>query len=431
MLIEFRVKNHRSLRDEQVLTMEAGRLGPDSDDRPRHVVGSPTKILPACALYGPNASGKSNLLSALRFMRDAVFESQRVWEPDLGVPRDPFAWGPSKAEPSIYDITIIIESTRFRYGFVATDDRFFEEWLYAWPSGKKQMWFERDDNGIKFGDFLKGENKLIEEHTRPNALFLSTAVQLKHQQLQPIFTWFRQASFFGQIPKRRQLRYKGMLTFDRVPVEFVLERLLEDDSRSTEQQATLFPGNESLLDRFRNLLRNADFGIVDLRVRESEPGEGARRKARNVQLKHQSDSDDAWLPLEEESSGTQTVFRLGWPILDTLRSGGLIIVDELESSLHPVLAQKLVRLFNEPSTNPHNAQLIFTTHDTNLLGTTLGEPVIRRDQVWLTEKNNEGATELYPLTDYKPRKAENLERGYLQGRYGAIPFLGTLYTPED
>jgi hypothetical protein len=112
------------------------------------------------------------------------------------------------------------------------------------------------------------------------------------------------------------------------------------------------------------------------------------------------------------------------PTLQAIQDGGAIIVDELDASLHPALAQEIVRQFNDPATNPHNAQLIFTTHDTNLLGTNLGEPALRRDQVWLTEKDNDGGTVLYPLTDYKPRKAENLQRGYLQGRYGAIPFLG-------
>jgi AAA15 family ATPase/GTPase len=113
--------------------------------------------------------------------------------------------------------------------------------------------------------------------------------------------------------------------------------------------------------------------------------------------------------------------------LQALQDGGIVLVDELEASLHPALAREIIRQFNEPATNPRNAQLIATTHDTNLLGTIMDEPALRRDQVWFTEKDNEGATVLYPLTDYKPRKAENIERGYLQGRYGAIPFLGDLH----
>jgi hypothetical protein len=125
------------------------------------------------------------------------------------------------------------------------------------------------------------------------------------------------------------------------------------------------------------------------------------------------------------------MFRLGPPAIDTLRRGGLLLIDELEASLHPLLGLQIVRLFNDPATNPRDAQVVFTTHDTNLLGTLLGPPPLRRDQVWLTEKDDEGGTRLYPLTDYKPRKAENLESGYLQGRYGAIPFLGALAHEPD
>ena len=190
MLVEFRVENHRSLRDEQVLTMEAGRVGNDADPRPRRVPGHAQSLLPVAGLYGANASGKSNVLSALAFMRDAVLYSHRHWSPDEGVPRDPFAWGPARTAPSMLEVTVLVDGVRYEYGFSASDDCFLEEWLYAWPNGKKQVWFERDSNAFKFGDHLTGENRLIEDVTRPNALFLSAAVQHRHTQLLPIFSWF-------------------------------------------------------------------------------------------------------------------------------------------------------------------------------------------------------------------------------------------------
>jgi len=178
----------------------------------------------------------------------------------------------------------------------------------------------------------------------------------------------------------------------------------------------------STLERFRTLLRYADLGIVDVRMQLEERWGGVQPR---FELLHGSDAN-AWLPLDEESNGTQTFFWLAPRILDVIDTGGVLVVDELEASLHPMLAAQIVRQFNDPTTNPKNAQLIFTTHDTNLLGKTLGEPLFRRDQVWFTEKDKDGATVVYPLTDYIPRKDENLERGYLQGRYGAIPFLGRL-----
>ncbi|MCU0706501.1 MAG: AAA family ATPase, partial [Fimbriiglobus sp.] len=142
MLIEFRTENHRSLRDEQVLTMEVGRIGDSTDERPRNVAGYAEELLAVAAIYGANASGKTNVLSALAFMRNAVLFSHRNWEPDGGVPREAFAWG-KKDAPSFFEVTVLIDSVRFQYGFETDNQCFLEEWLYAWPNGKKQVWFER------------------------------------------------------------------------------------------------------------------------------------------------------------------------------------------------------------------------------------------------------------------------------------------------
>lgn len=402
--------------------MEAGRVGGDPDRRPRHVAGYDEDLLPVAALYGANASGKSNVLGALAFMREAVLESHRSWSPDQGVPREPFAWGPRRIEPSLFEATILVDGIRYEYGFTATDESFVEEWLYAWPNGKKQTWLERDEAAsFKFGEHLRGENKLIEDVTRKNALFLSAAVQLKHEQLMPIFLWFRQLETVNMDWRRRTFFYSA-----QPPTEYLLMHLLNEDRAPSPRMSE----NEALLSSFRTLLRSSDTGIVDFRIEQVGPDEtGAstdrRPRARRrpqISLKHECASE-AWLPLTEESNGTQTLFRLALPILIAVRNGTAVLVDELEASLHPTLAQQIVRQFNDPTTNPRNAQLIFSTHDTNLLGSILGEPALRRDQVWLTEKDRDGATVLYPLTDYKPRLAENLERGYLQGRYGAIPFL--------
>jgi hypothetical protein len=421
MLIEFRVQNHRSLRDEQVLTMVAGRVGDESDPRPRRVPGYSEPLLTVAGLYGANASGKSNVLAALAFMCEAVHLSHRSWTPDQGVPRDPFAWGDKKTQPSLFEVTLLLGGVRFQYGFQASDERILEEWLYAWPRGKRQVWFERDNDTYKFGESLKGENQLIRDVTRANALFLSTAAQHNHPHLEPIFSWF---GWLAPINMNLSRRY-SFPPFDW-SIELELARLLEEDAAER-----LFSSGDELkkpiLERFRLLLKKADVGIVDLRGerrRSDEPG--------SFFLKHQSRSDDCWLPLKEESQGTRAMFHMALPVLDFLqKGGGVLLIDELERSLHPTLAKQIIRQFNDPVANPKNAQLIFTTHDTNLLGNTLGDPALRRDQVWLTEKDDGGATVLYPLTDYKPRKAENLERGYLQGRYGAIPFLGDfLVAPE-
>ncbi|NRD51017.1 AAA family ATPase [Corallococcus exiguus] len=432
MLVEFRVENHRSVRDEQVLTMEEGRVGGAEDARPRSVAGHSTRLLPVAALYGANASGKSNVLGGLAFMRHAVMRSHRMWPPEGGVPRDSFAWGSKASEPSLFEVTLLIDGVRYQYGFVANDERFLEEWLYAWPQGRKQTWFEREGDAFKFGEHLQGEFRVVEQVTRPNALFLSAAVQHRFEQLTPLYTHFRSL----------QLINISSSSYPRAATEFPelwLSRFAKTSSPDLSGQLTLLEmpeANPDEFDAFRELLRAADVGIVDVKVTkeendESPPLRGRRPRRLRILVKHQSASEDAWLPLEEESKGTLTLFNLAPAVLDVLWTGGILVVDELEASLHPLLGLHIVQQFNDPVRNPRNAQLLFTTHDTNLLGTTLGEPALRRDQIWLTEKDKEGASRIYPLTDYKPRKEENLERGYLQGRYGAIPFLGELPPVKD
>lgn len=420
MLVEFRVENHRSLRDEQVFSMEASRL--DGEDARPRAVDSSVQLLPAAAIYGANGSGKSNLLGALRFMRSAVVYSHRLWPPDEGVSRVPFAWGPKSREPSLYELTFIHDRVRYQYGFVADDERFLEEWLYVWPNGRKQIWFEREGDDFRFGEHLKGENRLAEKITRANGLFLAAAVQNRHEQLDPIYRWFRRIRFH-KVPGAWSRQDEGM----------------EDMSRwlgGNPPQLSLFAANEDAeraarMEAFRSLLQAADLGIIDMKVladEEASPASRDRQRAprSRVLLQHRSAVQDAWLPLDEESHGTRQLFRLAPLVLDSLFRGDVLVIDELEASLHPLLALQIIRTFNDPTQNPRNAQLIFSTHDTNLLGNTLGAASLRRDQVWLTEKDAEGATSIYPLTDFKPRKEENLERGYLQGRYGAIPFLGDL-----
>ncbi len=216
-----------------------------------------------------------------------------------------------------------------------------------------------------------------------------------------------------------QVRFERELTF-----------MLEDPGEAKQHSLFEEERPESMRDQFKALLQAADIGIEDVRLSREDSSTSKMGRNSRFELKHKCESDDAWLPLEEESKGTKTLLRLALPILRAIRNGAILLVDELESSMHPMLADLIVRQFNDPEINKRNAQLIFSTHDTNLLGTLVGEPALRRDQVWLTEKDPRGATVLYPLTDFKPRKDENIERGYIQGRYGAIPFLGGFRVPS-
>ena len=416
MLIEFRAENFRSLCQEQALTFAAGSLGDASDPRPRAVEGHGEKLLPATVIYGANASGKSNVLAALAFMRRAVVDSYRRWNPEGGVPRTPFAWGGNRQKPSTFEATFLLKGTKYQYGFVVSDERVDEEWLSAWPKNREQMWFAREQGSFDFGEKLEGPNDEVKKVTRQNALFLSTAAQLGHEQLAPLYTWFRQV-----IPINVRGRGFRMISGLMFP---------EAIFHAEDVQVNLFNADleESSARRIRELLRTADIGIFDMKRIDVEfdGGSGPKMRQQRIMFKHKQQDEESWLDLDEESDGTRTLLRMAPGIFESLETGGLLVVDELESSLHPLLGLAIVRLFNSPTTNPHNAQILFTTHDTNLLGNTLGDPLLRRDQIWLTEKGEDGATRLYPLTDYKPRNSENLERGYLQGRYGAVPYLGNL-----
>lgn len=300
---------------------------------------------------------------------------------------------------------------------MADDERFLEEWLFAWPKGRKQRWVERDGDSFSFSDHLDGENRMIAGVTRENALFLSTAAQHRHDQLTPVFRWFEDIQLVRVAGVDDLLMWTSSLRW--------LRRAL--DQQDSPQQPLFGEDAEadSRLDAFKELLEAADVGIIDLKSASEDSGL-LRRRRRRLLVRHRSAAGEAWLPLEEESKGTQSLFSVGPVVLEALWSGSLLVVDELEASLHPLLALEIVRRFNDPRTNPKNAQIIFTTQDTRLLGTLAGPPPLRRDQVWLTEKDPEGASVVYPLTDFKPRKAENVERGYLQGRYGAVPFLREL-----
>lgn len=419
MLIQFRVQNHRSLRDEQTLSLVAASK--DSDSYLLRPPGVEEDLLPAIAIYGANASGKTNVLLALAFMRNAVAHSHRLWEPEAGVPQEPFALSENKNENSSYEVDAYISGTRYRYGFAISSERVEKEWLHAWPNGRKQMWFEREGTTFDFGRMFQGENETIRGLTRENSLFLSAGAQNNHPALLPIFRWFRELTFEVRRARPFGIRPYGMSTM-------VQSRVFEE---LFSRQTSFFPDDDPLFndrEAIVRLLQAADTGIVDVRV-DRAPDEPRGRGGPRVTLFFQhktTEPESAWLPLDVESAGTVALLDLAIRLVPTLRTGGILCVDEIESSLHPMLAGALLRLFCNKETNAKGAQLIFTTHDTNLLGSVLGSDALRRDQIWFTEKDKSGASHLYPLTDFHPRREENLERGYLQGRYGAVPFLGDL-----
>ncbi len=413
MLLRFQFRNHRSFRDEQDFSMIAGNYR-EHEDVVRRVETFHEGVLPVAAVYGANASGKSNMLKALEFLRSAVLRSHRDWKPDGGVPRDRFMGASQGDTASEYVVDFLLDGIQYQFGFSADSEVIQSEWLHAYPSRRRQVWYERKAGAkMTFGPNMSGAKRSIEALTRTNSLFLSAAVQNANELVEPIYRWLTRS-----------------LTITRVGMKSMP---VPRSTISTLQQ------DRDFKDAFLALVKGADFGIEQMRMVEESPKPETVEYAGRVAAAMPLLSPDAKVPDlpstrpelrfmhrggqefqgNQESDGTRSYIALLGPALKALRSGGTVCVDELDSSLHPHLAVKIVRLFQEKESNPKDAQLIFNTHDTNLLS----HAGLRRDQIWFCEKASDGATAIYPLSDFKPRKEENLETGYLQGRYGAIPFL--------
>ena len=419
MLLEFRIRNYRSIRDEIVISFVASK---DKKLGETHLALTGIKSLPhvvrSAVVYGPNASGKSTLLQALFFMRAVVAESATIMQPGQSFNVQPFRLDAEyTTQPTEFEITFLLGGVRHQYGFRLTPERIMDEWLLVYRTAKPQQWFsrhfdEKTQNSVyEFSTHLTGPRKLWQETTRPNALFLSTAAQLNSELLGPIFRWLvEQPVYFGA----------GLS-----PLPDFTTQLLQTEM-----------GKRAV----RDFLVSADISISDV-VSVSRQGSHQRimfwpegpqitREDREMlmpQFVHKTENGTASFELHEESQGTQRLYALAAPVLDVLKNGRLLIVDELDSSLHPLLVRRLLNLFHQPELNPLGAQLLFTTHDTSLLDRT----VFRRDQIWFTEKDRDQATRLYPLSDFSPRETEAWEKGYLIGRYGAVPFFDEPIAPIE
>ena len=423
MLVEFKVANYRSFREEQTLSLVASKdteLGDNCVDQGK------LRLLKAVGIYGPNASGKSNLIKALSTMRDII---EKPGKPGERLPVAPFRLHDKYIdEPSSFEVTFIHEESRYQYGFTATTERIHDEWLYAYPKGRSrdiaQTWFERkfdrktEETEWNFGSYLKGEREKLKDRTMNNVLFLSAGAQWNNKQLTTVHEWFSEKLLII-LPSER-------------PTVTTLDMVM--DAQEDEKL------KERLYAYLGGIMRSADFGIHGINVKKWEIGpekvgfpafadmirkSGLRKRKSGVSIEvkliHRAEpgGKEVYFASQEESNGTKRFFELVGPWLLAGAEGRALLVDELEASLHPHLVRELLRLFQNPENLGAEAQLIFTTHDTTLLDPEL----FRRDQIWFTEKDEHGGTKLYSMLDYKPRKGEAMQRGYLTGRYGALPII--------
>jgi AAA domain, putative AbiEii toxin, Type IV TA system len=395
MLLRFRVANVLSFRDEQCLSFVPTELHGGSA-RPTKIRehGKQLSVVPVLGIYGANASGKSNLLTAMSLMRSTVLDSMGWLSQPNPVRRIPFALDPkSSRKPSFFEIDMILpDGIRYTYGFEVDDRGIQGEWLHAYPKGRRQVWFDRraGEDIVFIGEGLRGGKLELARRTRSDALFLAVAAQFNHDQLLPIFEWFRD-----------NLRLVS-------PERDASERQQETIARVLSDSG--FRG------RLERVLQVADLGITGFDERALVKGE--------IRLRHRTRRREVALDFGHESLGTRSWFTLLGTLLEALEDGTIVLIDELDASLHPVMSAEAVRMFQDPEANPHSAQMVFSSHDATLLYTVLGsERVLDRDTVWLTEKRPDGATELYPLASINPtpRKEDNLFRKYMLGEYGGVP----------
>ncbi|ADL00263.1 AAA family ATPase [Brevundimonas subvibrioides] len=416
MLASFTFANARSFPDRQTLSLVAHAPHKEIQGAliKASASGSDGPLLAAAAIYGPNASGKTNVLKALDYFRDAVVLSLQHWAPSGGTLNIPHAR--QFRMPSVYEIECVIEGVRYRYGFMQDIKEFHEEWLYAYPKKRERLLFHRysadvgsDPSSINFGENLSGsdrDHQSFRRRTRTNSLFLSVAAQENQAECSLIYKWFYSS-----------------LNIHISPMD-------GDDNGFTSRLLNKSSENSPLI---KSIILSADSSLTDIQVSESDREVAvdddwaedmpenlrdfvAENRKYEVSFGFGDGADRFVLPLSMQSEGLKKVYALSSTVACVLHFGEVLVVDELESSLHPHIASQLVDLFQNKTTNPNGAQLIFTTHDVGLLS----DDHLRRDQVWFVEKER-GNSALYSLVDFKTRKDENVQSGYLRGRFGAVP----------
>ena len=414
MLLRICVSNYLSLRDPQELLLVASTLKDPEEGLIECSAVPKGSILPAVVVYGANASGKSNLVTAVEHMRAMVLLSHAKGKPGGGVPRQPFRLdAASPQRPTRFEADIVINGVRHHYGFEASDTAFVSEWLYAFPKFRRRTLFFRDGNDFAFGRGLKGPNTTISRLTRPNSLFVSAAAQNDHEQLSGVYAYFE--SMKGD----QDTSARGPMAELRLAKEEPDPRVIEFLSRIDTGILGYRRKDVAIPNEARAMWRELFKAVHKAMKQPADMELGDDETVSTIELAHRGQGDrEVYLELEQESAGTRRLLVLLQLAFQALDEGAPLFVDELDASLHTQACEAVLRLFCSPETNPKGAQLIATTHTTGLMRSS----VLRRDQIWFTQKARDGATELYPLTDIRTRKGDNFEAGYLQGRYGAVPF---------
>mgnify|MGYP003608730202 CR=1 FL=1 len=430
MLVRFSISNFRSILDKQTLDMRGVSA---YSELPHHLIDRETShyaepLVKSMAIYGANASGKSNLIKGLSLMQDIVNNSMAMSgdkSPLLGIV--PFSFSQEqRSAPTEFEIEVIIENQVFQYGFKATRQRIVEEWLFVTPLDKQRAkaakWFHRvmDEYAPKSALF-KGNVKTWQANTRPDTLFLTAAVAGNSEMLAHLHKWLVfNVWVVGDLSQKT--RMYARFTSDSIRALTTEEELIDSLLPATKKMRS--ENKVNVLAFMKELDCGQDIvDIVVKKIADTNPNNGNSVLASNSSSElsetyflHQtldSEQPPFALPLEEESRGTQALYALAMLYLWMIKLNLFVVVDELDSSLHPLLMRGLIQRFHKDA---QQAQMIFTTHDVSVLS----QEILRRDQVLLINKENQ-KTQLSPLSDFAVRQNESLEKGYLAGRYGGIP----------
>jgi len=424
MFIQFTVKNFRSFKDEATLSLVASSIKERLEENTLPVSKN-LSLLKSAVIYGKNASGKTNLFQAMHFVKCFILNSSKDTQVSEKIKTERFKLHTgTETQPSVFEIIFIHDQIRYRYGFAVTEKEVKEEWLYYVPKVQELKVFTRTGQNFDLSKHFKSEEQLVRTNRiRPNALLLSVSAQFNGEMAVKIMKWFFAFNCISGINNQGY----GSVTLSLAEKE---------------------KGKKAILD----FLKKADIGIEDFSLTKTKltemdktnlptvvaeilenKKEVTRVDIRTVHKKYDSKGKVVGLINfnmgKEESHGTRKFFDLSGPIIDTLLKGKTLVVDELDTQLHPALIRGICELFNSKKLNPQNAQLIFVSHNTNILD----KDLLRRDQIWFIEKDQFGASELFSLVEFKDkengRKVRNdasYEKSYLKGIYGAVPCVREL-----
>ena len=414
MLINFSFGNFRSFRDIKSLRMEAGRV----EDLTESVIEKDGfRLLPVAAIYGANSSGKTNVIKAMGMFRYIVRDSEEL-KFYAHIFQDPFMLDmQTKDTPTVFEIQFLLDSTVYRYGFEYLPTEIVSEWLYERnieSNRKEHVLFYREGEKFTISTkyFSEGRNK--KKLTTKNRLFLSLVAQLNGNISQKLIKYLGNCNTISGLESD---------SYERLSL-----KMIEHHSEGYQEAMELFKkldlGFTAIEVEEKEALNRLKEGLATLQNINLEKLQGV--KVYETYTTHNVyDQDGKVVGYERlfandtESNGTKKIISLSGPIFHTLLHGSVLFIDELDAKLHPILTRAIVRLFMDKETNPKGAQLVFTTHDTHLLD----KDCLRRDQVWFTEKDATEASDLYSLFEFKERNDRNFEKNYIQGRYGAIPFI--------